>query len=147
MGDFWDIKHDLCDAINAHDLDRVLDHYSPDAVYVSPMGVAEGREQIAWLYDQFFTGFPDLRLTSWFEVADSENPAVTEWTITGTHTGPFYLPDGREVTEMGQHIALRATCSTFVEDGKIRTHREYYDQLELYTQLGFRLYEHRRASA
>jgi steroid delta-isomerase-like uncharacterized protein len=139
MSVLWDLKHHLSDAINSHDLHQVLQYYSPDAVYVSPAGVAEGHEQIAWVYEQFFKGFPDLHLTAWFEVEDSDNPAVTEWTITGTHTGPFLLPDGREVEGTGRHIVLRATCSTFVHNGKICTHREYYDQLELFTQLGFGL--------
>ncbi|MFC6081893.1 ester cyclase [Sphaerisporangium aureirubrum] len=136
MTSFWDLKHQLSDAINSHDLQRVLDLYSPDAVYVSPAGVAEGHEQIGWIYEQFFKGFPDLHLTAWFEVEDSDNPAVTEWTITGTQTGPFLLPDGRELEPTGRHIVLRATCSTFVQNGKISTHREYYDQLELFVQLG-----------
>ncbi|MFC4587908.1 ester cyclase [Sphaerisporangium corydalis] len=144
MSRSWDIKHDLCDAINAHDLDRVLEFYAPDAVYVAPAGVAEGREQISWLYEQFFRGFPDLHLTAWYEV-ECDNPAVTEWTITGTHRGPFLLPDGREVEGTGRPITLRATCLSHIEDGKISTHREYFDQLELYTQLGFGLTEQRTA--
>lgn len=141
MSTFWDLKHRLGEAINAHDLQGVLDCYSPDAVYVAPPGMAEGHEQIAWLYEQLFIGFPDLHLTPWFELCDWENPAVTEWTMTGTHTGPFSLPDGRELAGTGRRISVRTTCSTFVENGKIKTHREYYDQLELYGQLGFGLKE------
>ena len=37
------------------------------------------------------------------------------------------------------HLTLRGTCASFVENGKIVTHREYFDQLELYTQLGLHL--------
>jgi hypothetical protein len=147
MSTFWDLKHQLGEAINAHDLQGVLDCYSPDAVYVAPSGVAEGHEQIAWLYEQLFKGFPDLHQTPWFELGDCDNPAVTEWTTTGTHTGPFLLPDGRELEGTGRRITLRSTCSTFVENGKIKTHREYFDQLELYSQLGFSLTEHNPASA
>jgi ketosteroid isomerase-like protein len=139
MSTFWDLKHRMGEAINAHDLQGVLDCYSPDAVYVAPAGIAEGHQQIGWLYEQLFRGFPDLHLTPWFELCDWENPAVTEWTMTGTHTGPFALPDGRELEGTGHRITVRTTCSTFVENGKIKTHREYYDQLELYGQLGFGL--------
>ncbi|GGO21531.1 hypothetical protein GCM10011574_48990 [Microbispora bryophytorum] len=80
-----------------------------------------------------------FRATAWFELGDCDNPAVTEWTYTGTHKGPFPLPDGREIEGTGRHITLRATCSTFVTNGRIVTHREYFDQLELYCQLGFGL--------
>ncbi|MGW4643634.1 ester cyclase [Sphaerisporangium sp. NPDC004334] len=141
MSDFWDLKHRLCEAVNAHDMERVLDCYSPDAVFVSPVGIAEGREQIAWIYQQFFGGFPDYHQTPVFELGDADNPAVTEWTVTGTHEGPFLLPDGREVEGTGRHVVFRATCSTFVDHGKIAAHREYFDQLELYFQLGFGLAE------
>lgn len=139
MSTFWDLKHRLTEVINAHDLPGILACYSRDAVYVTPSGVAEGHDQIAWMYQQFFVGFPDFHAAAWFEVADSDNPAVTEWTYTGTHKGPFLLPDGREIRGTGRHIAIRATCSSFVRDGKITTHREYFDQLELYSQLGFGL--------
>jgi predicted ester cyclase len=146
MSIFWDLKHRLAEAINAHDLPGVLDCYDPDAVYVTPSGVAEGHEQIASLYEQFFDGFPDLHLTPWFEIGDCDNPAVTEWTMTGTHSGPFLLPDGREIEGTGRRVAIRSTCSSFVENGKIKTHREYFDQLELYSQLGYGLTELKHAS-
>ncbi|KAA9376824.1 ester cyclase [Microbispora cellulosiformans] len=139
MSTFWDLKHRLADAINAHDLPEILSFYSPDAVYVGPSGVAEGLDQIAWIYEQVFTAFPDFHAMAWFELGDCENPAVTEWTYTGTHTGPLLLPDGREIGGTGRRITVRATCTAFVEHGRIRTHREYFDQLELYSQLGFGL--------
>ncbi|GAA0398765.1 hypothetical protein GCM10009530_58070 [Microbispora corallina] len=140
MSTGWDVKHRLCQAINVHDLHGVLECYSPDAVLVCPAGVAEGREQIAWIYEQLFKGFPDYRQTPWLEV-DCDDPAVSEWTITGTHTGPFLLPDGRELEPTGRHVTLRASCLSYVEGGRIVTHREYFDQLELYSQLGFGLVE------
>ncbi|GGL04641.1 hypothetical protein Sme01_65740 [Sphaerisporangium melleum] len=141
MSENWDLKHRLCDAINAHDMKQILDCYSPDAVYVAPAGITEGREQIAWLYEQLFTAFPDFHLTPVFELAEADDPAVTEWTVTGTHKGPFLLPDGREVQGSGRRVVFRATCSTFAEHGEIIAHREYFDQLELYSQLGFGLTE------
>ncbi|MEV4571345.1 nuclear transport factor 2 family protein [Nonomuraea sp. NPDC049419] len=47
MSASWDLKHRLTDAVNAHDLERLLDCYSADAVYVTPSGTGEGHEQIA----------------------------------------------------------------------------------------------------
>ncbi|WP_371783462.1 ester cyclase [Streptosporangium subroseum] len=138
MSTSWDIKRRLGAAINAHDLKRLLECYDANAVLVTPAGMAEGHEQIAWVYAQFFRGFPDFHQTAWFEV-DCDNPAVTEWTITGTHTGPFLLPDGGEVEGTGRRITIRASCEAHVENGRILTHREYWDQLELYSQLGFGL--------
>ncbi|GIG85037.1 ester cyclase [Planotetraspora kaengkrachanensis] len=131
----------MTEAINDHDIQRILSCYSGDAVLVTPSGVSEGPDQIAWFYEHFFKGFPDLHVTAWDELYDSDNPAVTEWTFCGTHTGPFLLPDGREIEGTGRRVTVRATCVTHVEDGRMRTHREYFDQLELYSQLGFGLTE------
>ncbi|WP_239094831.1 ester cyclase [Planotetraspora silvatica] len=137
----WNVKRRFTEAINTHDVQRVVEFFSPDAVFVSPSGVAEGREQIAWVYEQFFKGFPDFRLIPWYEVFDCDEPMVAEWTVTGTHTGPFLLPDGRVIEATGRRITIRGSCASFIENGKITTHREYFDQLELYTQLGLCLTE------
>ncbi|WP_214415774.1 ester cyclase [Sphaerisporangium fuscum] len=133
-----ELKDAFIAAMNEHDLGRLLDCYSPDAVYVSPAGVAEGHEQIAWKFEHLFTAFPDLKITPWhkFEWLD---PSVTEYTLTGTHTGPFLLPDGEVVEPTGRRIVVRGVCACSTEDGRIITDRDYYDQLELYCQLGFRL--------
>ncbi|WP_239161516.1 ester cyclase [Acrocarpospora phusangensis] len=130
----------MSEAINAHDLHRVLEFYTPDAVLVTPAGIAEGREQIGCFYEQFFKAFPDYRQTAWLEVP-GDDPMVTEWTFTGTHLGPLLLPDGRELEGTGRHITVRASCMASVVDEMIVTHRDYYDQLELYSQLGFGLTE------
>lgn len=139
MVDKWQVKRDLADAINDHDVPRMLDLFAKDATYVSPVGVAEGSEQIVWLFEQFFRGFPDFHLAVWYEGTETDNPLVVEWTAIGTHTGPFLLPDGRDLEPTGRRITLRGTCASFVEDGKVHTHREYFDQLELYSQLGMHL--------
>ncbi|MEU8205909.1 ester cyclase [Streptosporangium sp. NPDC049046] len=135
-----ELERRLIEAINAHDLHRVLDCYSPDAVLVAPSGTMEGHEQIAWLYEQYFKAFPDFKKTVWLEVP-CEDPVVAEWTLTGTHTGPFLLPDGREVEETGRRITVRGACMAYVANEKIITQRDYFDQLELYSQLGFGLTE------
>jgi uncharacterized protein (TIGR02246 family) len=139
MVDKCEIKPGLSEAINDHDVHRLLDYFTEDAIFVSPAGIAEGREQIAWLFEQFFKGFPDLCLTVWYEATGTDNHMMVEWTGTGTHTGPFLLPDGQELEATGRRITLRGTCASFIENGKIVTHREYFDQLELYTQLGLHL--------
>ncbi|NAS26799.1 DUF4440 domain-containing protein [Herbidospora sp. NEAU-GS84] len=144
MSDPWEIRRRLSDAINAHDLPRLLGLYSPDAVLVAPAGIAEGRDQIAWFYEQAFGAFPDYRQTAWLEVP-GDDPMVREWVFTGTHLGPLLLPDGREIEGTGRHVTVRAACMTYVVGDLVVTHRDYYDQLELYSQLGFGLSELPRA--
>ena len=136
----WEIKHRLYRAINTHDVSAILDNYIPAAVLAVPSGMLEGHDQIAWYWQQFFNAFPDLQQTPWLEVP-CENPAVTEWTITGTHQGVFLLLNGRELEATGRRVAIRGSCMSHVDHGKIVTHREYFDQLELYGQLGFSIPE------
>jgi hypothetical protein len=140
MSSSWEIRRRLSEAINAHDLHQVLGFYSPDAVLVTPAGMAEGHEQIGWFYEQFFKAFPDYRQTAWLELP-FDDPIVTEWTFTGTHQGPLLLPNGRELEGTGRRITVRASCMAYVAGDLVITHRDYYDQLELYSQLGFGLTE------
>ncbi|WP_169948011.1 ester cyclase [Microbispora sp. H11081] len=141
MSDPWQVKRQLTDALNEHDLEAVLETFAPDAVLVSPFGVAEGHEQIGWMYEQVFKSFPDFHLVAWYEAVTCHTPLMVEWTVTGTHLGPLLLPDGRELAATGRPVTFRGTCASFIEDGKIKTHREYFDQLEVYSQLGLRLAE------
>jgi ketosteroid isomerase-like protein len=134
--DAREIKDKLSDALNKHDINRVLECYSEDAVLVTPAGIAEGHEQIFWYYQHFLAGFADMNITAWHKLVGSDL-AVTEWTIIGTHTGPFLLPDGHVADGTGRKITIRGCGACTIENGKIITHRDYYDQLELYSQLGF----------
>ncbi|GGO00993.1 hypothetical protein GCM10010116_01690 [Microbispora rosea subsp. aerata] len=141
MSDPWAVKRRLAEALNEHDLEGVIEVFSPDAVLVSPFGIAEGYEQIGWMYEQVFKSFPDFHVMVWYEAVRCDAPLMTEWTATGTHLGPLLLPSGNVLEGTSRRVTFRGTCASFVEDGKIKTHREYFDQLELYSQLGLCLAE------
>ncbi|SDJ23695.1 SnoaL-like polyketide cyclase [Nonomuraea jiangxiensis] len=74
-------------------------------------------------------------MTVWHTVHCAD-PAVTEWMLTGTHNGPLMLPGGGVLDGTGRPVAVRGTSTCSVGNDKIITHRIYYDQLELYSQLG-----------
>jgi hypothetical protein len=135
MSTAYDVGDEPFRAFNDHDLGQLSLYYSPSAVLVGPEGVAEGLEQIVTIYEQHLTAFPDARLTPWYKATFSD-PAVTEWMLTGTHTGPLLLPCGRYLEGTGRRIAVRGCCVAHVEDDKVVTHQQYYDQLELCSQLG-----------
>ncbi|MER6945837.1 nuclear transport factor 2 family protein [Nonomuraea sp. NPDC000554] len=130
-----DLQDQLFDAVNNHDLDRILECFSADAVYVAPIGVMEGHEQLTWYFEQLFAGFPDVSVTPWSRAA-YEDSAVAECTVTGTQSGIFLLPDGRMLQPTGRRITIRCSCFTSAEHGKIISCRVYFDQLELFSQLG-----------
>ncbi|MEV0389523.1 nuclear transport factor 2 family protein [Nonomuraea sp. NPDC050643] len=133
-----EISDALTDAINQHTLEGILRLYSPQAVLVAPGGMAEGHDQIATYYEQMFEGFPNVRATPWRKITTG-SVTLIEWTLTGTHLGPFLLPGGGTLDATGQSVVVRA-CNTAAMDGDlIVSHQFYFDQLELFTSLGVRM--------
>lgn len=125
----------LIAAINAHDADDVVTFYAPDAVIVSPLGMAEGREQIHWYFQQLFLAFPDIHDAPQREDVAADT-VVAEWTVTATHAGPLLLPGGTEIEPTGRRITWSAVAVSIIENDMIVTSRIYYDQWALYRQLG-----------
>lgn len=123
-------------AIDAHDLDAVTRALSPGCVFVTPEGVAEGREEVASYLAQFLGSFPDYHILVWRKI-DMGDCAVDEFSGTGTHTRPMLLPSGEVLEPTGRKILLRG-CSvcTSDENGLIASCQLYFDQLEMLTQLG-----------
>jgi hypothetical protein len=123
-------------AYNRHDLDALAGCFTRSAVLVAPDGIGQDRDEISSYYAQFMEAFPDSIVIP-LSMAQSGDTLVAEYTITGSHKGP-YLAAGGEVAEAtGRPIAVRACCWTVVEDdGLIASHRIFYDQLELAAQIG-----------
>lgn len=135
MSTAYDVRDQLFQAFNNHNLDQLGLYYGANAVWIGPEGVAEGLEQIVTVYEQLLAAFPDALLTPWYKATLSD-PAVTEWMLTGTHAGPFLLPCGRYLEGSYRQIAVRGCCVAHVEHDRVVTHQVYYDQLELCSQLG-----------
>ena len=61
---------------------------------------------------------------------------VEQARCTGTHTGTWRNPDGAEVPATGKTLDFPFVGVFRVEAGKISSIRIYYDQIEVFTQLG-----------
>jgi steroid delta-isomerase-like uncharacterized protein len=122
-------------AINARDLDRYLANQQPDVEFAIPGGMTLlGREAVGQYIQVMWTAFPDAKLTFGDQVL-SEDSAATEVIMTGTHTGPLNTPNG-PIPPTGKSINLRSLSILRFEDGRIASERNYFDQLEMLTQLG-----------
>nr|WP_062336757.1 nuclear transport factor 2 family protein [Herbidospora sakaeratensis] len=135
MASAREIKTVCVEAYNRHDVKAMVCLFAPAGVLVTPAGIQEGREEVAWYYTHWFDAFSDLKVTAW-TMPTTDDPAVTEFTITGTQDGPFLLSEGVELPATGRRIALRGVSVCTIEDDLVVTDRDYYDQLELYSQLG-----------
>jgi steroid delta-isomerase-like uncharacterized protein len=120
---------------NAGDLDAVMDLYAEDAVQIMPDGTFEGWSTVRDRLAQELDGFTDLNHTvrSFVEQGDT---FADEWTFVGTHTGPFRLPDGRELPPTGKRVEIKGMELVRVRDGKIVLNTLYYDNLASLGQLG-----------
>jgi predicted ester cyclase len=67
-----------------------------------------------------------------FEIGDT---AIAEGNFVGTHTGPLATPNGA-VPATGRRMDLPFSDFFEVKDGKVISHRVYFDQMALMAQLG-----------
>ena len=120
---------------NVRDLDGCVELFVEDAVQVAPEGTFAGRGEIRERLVRQLAACPDMRLSvgSFVEQGDT---FADEWAFAGTHTGPFLLPDGTELSPSGRPVEIRGMELVQVRDGKIVNRHLYYDYLAVAAQLG-----------
>ncbi|GII29389.1 ester cyclase [Planotetraspora mira] len=128
----------LLAALNDHDLDAVVRCFGPEAVYFNVAGMAEGHDQIRAYYAYILAAYPDMHYTVQSKVTD-EDATVTEWRLTGTHSGILLAPDGETIEPSHRRISLQGCSVSTVEDGVIVSYRVYFNELSHYAQLGVRI--------
>ena len=112
----------LCEAFNAHDLDRIMGFFADDCVLETPRGSDpwgarfEGKPAVRKALMGRFEGLPDVHYGDgrhWV----CGNMGVSEWTLTGT------MPDGVRVRVRGcDHWEFR--------DGKVIRKDSYWKIVE-----------------
>lgn len=110
-------------AMESGDTDAVYEFWAPDfeshvTGRVAPGKVGEdvrGEEQRWW--EQARAAFPDMAFTVNL-VIESDDLVVSNWTVTGTHTGaPFY-----DVAPSGKPVTIDGTAILRLRDGRIVEH-------------------------
>jgi ketosteroid isomerase-like protein len=83
----------LCDAFNAHDLDRIMALFADDCVLQMPRGSEpwgarfEGKENVRAALATRFEGLPDVHYGGEEHFVDEgANTGMSKWTLTGTTT-------------------------------------------------------------
>lgn len=135
MGEARQVFDRFTAAMTRGDIDEVASLYAEDAVALSPEGELQGRKEIVEYLRPFTEAFSDFRWETLYDYEDG-NSALDEGWICGVHTGPLPGPDGAPIAATGKSIRLRECDAVTVEGGLIKSHRFYYDQMELLAQLG-----------
>ena len=122
---------------NAADRDGWAALYADDVVQEAPggsriSGLADLKEKY---FDALLTAAPDRSSRDVLLVAEGDS-VIEQARYTGTHTGPWRNPDGAEIPATGKPLDFSFVGVFRVEEGRIRSIRLYYDQVEVFTQLG-----------
>ena len=122
---------------NANERELWATLYADDVVYEAPggariSGLSNLKEQY---FDALLTAAPDRVSTDVILIAEGDH-VVELARYKGTHTGPLRSPDGGEVPATGRSFDFPFVGVFRVGNGKIRSIRIYYDQIELFAQLG-----------
>jgi steroid delta-isomerase-like uncharacterized protein len=123
------------DLFNEGDMDGLIATYTDDAIEVFPALEYKGRTAIGERLREQQDAFPDrhLRPLRWVEDGDT---VVLEYEFTGTHTGPFRLPDGTVLPATGQYLRFLAVSIFESRDEKCAAHTLYFDTVPMMVQLG-----------
>ncbi len=130
---------DEMSALNSRDWARYERCFASSVVTLEPdeKDPILGQKLLTDRVTKYVSAFPDLRLAKerLFGTADGEW-VVLNSTFNGTHRGSLTLPDGTVVAPTGRKISVHG-CSVFrIQGGKIREFIGYYDQVEMFSQLG-----------
>jgi steroid delta-isomerase-like uncharacterized protein len=120
---------------NKGDVSWVGSSYASDAVFIDPFGRYEGPEAILAYYEAGLRAFPDNRMETSLLVEDGDT-VVAEWTTRGTQTGPLAMPDGTEIPATGKTVEIQGVSVVRVKEGKVTSHRDYFDNIAVMSQLG-----------
>ena len=135
MGQAQELMDRMTDCMRKHDFDGLASVYASDAVITTPdEGEIKGRQGILTYLRRFSVALPDFQ---WEGLASHESgdTAVDEGWVVGTNTGPIETPT-ETLPATGRRVRVRGCDVATVRDGQIVRHNFYFDQLELFSQLG-----------
>lgn len=124
------VRRFVTEGINGVRLAAFDELVAEDVDFDAPPGLPRSRE--GWKQNRLLlqSGFPDAH---WAEEAVICEGDVVVWrgVMTGTHVGNFF-----GIPATGQRIAITATSTLWVQDGKIVRQRMNSDDLGMMMQLG-----------
>ena len=117
-----DVVTSFCGAWEELDIDRIIEHFRPDAVYHNiPVDPVTGHEAIRAFIEGFSAG--------WEKVVFEVRHVVAEGNIVMTERVDHFVSADRT-------ISLPVMGVFEVEDGRIAAWRDYFDLNQFMSQLG-----------
>ncbi len=124
------------EAWNSGDLSKneayVADNYVDEGPGApGPMNVEQSRA-----YNQnFLTAFPGSKFEVLLTVTQGDY-VVTNWKVSGVHSGPLQTPSGGSIPPTGKRATLTGSSTALVKNGKVVHGWNFWDLASLLGQIG-----------
>jgi steroid delta-isomerase-like uncharacterized protein len=126
----------LLEAWNSGDLRPALAYQAEDFKQEAPGSPAPmNREQNLAYNQNFLTAFPGTKFKVLLTVVQGDY-VVTNWTISGKHTGPLHSPSGTAIPPTGKMVTVNGSTTAQLRNGKIAYAWTFFDMAGLLGQLG-----------
>jgi ketosteroid isomerase-like protein len=129
-----DVAQRLHDALNAHDLDAVVELASDDLELIAPTIEAHGSDALRDMVALYLGAFPDVKWHVMHQISSGDT-VVTEQLVEGTHQGRFQAPQG-EFVPTGNSGLTRVCQVLRVRRERIESVHLYWDHLVLMQTMG-----------
>lgn len=120
------------EVMNSRNVTRIKSFCADDFTDHNPLPGYSGKgldDLIAQL-NEMFIGFPDLRITTDFMVAE-EDKVVSYITMTGTNSGPY-----ANMPATNKPVKINGIDIAKIKDGKVIERWGVFEDLSMMTQLG-----------
>ena len=134
MGEAAKVALKYFQALSDGDVEGAVGLVADDGDFRSPVGKMAGKEAIRGFLGGFDAAFPDAHFDVEHVFEDGGLVAV-EGVYRGTHDGPLVTPDGQSLPATGRRVRAPFTTVFEVADGRIRSHRPYWDVAGFMAQL------------
>jgi steroid delta-isomerase-like uncharacterized protein len=120
--------------VNSGDLDTAVSVFADDCENTSPYGTLKGIDAFRQMGEAFIAAAPDNRLEA-LRTWEAGDTVIVEGVYTGTQTGPLAGPGG-VIPASGRSFSLPYVDIFQARDGKLVSHRMYWDNATFLAQLG-----------
>jgi steroid delta-isomerase-like uncharacterized protein len=134
MGTQLQVVEQVYKLVDAGDVGGLRGLLTEDVEIEAPGAKLTGIDAAVAFYGSFLTAFPDSAHSLRASV-ESGSDVATEWTATGTNSGPVTSPGG-EIPATGKTLQLRYGQFDRFEVGRVRRTTLYWDYQDFLTQLG-----------
>jgi predicted ester cyclase len=138
MSEHENIKaaHSFVDAWNSNDLNKGTTFEASNFMIEAPGSPGPMNAEQNRMYNQnFLTAFPGSKFEVLLDVVQGDY-VVTNWKITGKHTGPLHAPSGTVVPPTGKTATVVGSTTFLIKDGKLVHGWTFWDMASLLGQLG-----------